>query len=941
MTNITLRLVKGSPLTNAEVDSNFSSLNDYKVEQSDSTGSALIPSGTTAQRDGSPSAGMFRYNTDLNQFEGYTTDWGAIGGSVDSASIQGIIDSDWTSRGINDLSDGKADATQVGLGTNALGSSTGVCNTAVGINSMQVTTTGAYSTAIGYNALGCFQRGICNTAVGHEALATTCNGFMNVAVGTSALRHAGTAGSNTAIGDRALCKLETGSSNVGIGFAAAANSVSFTTGVVAIGSQSFLCNTTGLYGVAIGYNAGYSNLNGNYNVAVGWRSSFSNTTGIYNTAIGTRALCANEGGYNVVLGAQAATTLTGGSNNIILGYDAEPSSATVSNEITIGDTNITSFRIPGLQSGATTGDVMCYNGTSLVLAPPAAGGLDSAGVAAIVTSYGYTTCVGTVTSVASGTGLTGGPITGSGTLSLATAGAGASNYTGGVSAIDVDAYGRVTSVTGSAGYTTFDSADALGLMSINNLSDGTTPGTFSVGLGANALQNASGSCNTAIGQRSQCSNTTGSCNTSVGWWTLQALTTGCSNVAIGANAGYSITCSSRNVFVGSSTGQNSTTAFDNTFVGHNANMFNTTGGCNVALGSYGLRSNTTGSENIAIGYRALCNVGGGTRNIAIGTNAMNNARATGQGHVAVGQYAMYNSQALVGNVAIGCLALYKADNGYQTAVGYQTLTCLTTGTGNVALGYYGLQRTTTGSNNTALGSGAMYLNTTGSNNVAVGQNAQYTARGSNNVAVGSQSLQCAVTGASNVAVGSSSLNSAINEASNNTALGSSALRLLTTGICNTAVGNIAGCTLTTGTNNTLLGNNAQPSAVDISNEITLGDTNITTFRIPALSFSVDSNGVANAIDFNTTSDINLKENIEAINNGIDIVKSINPVSFTWKTSGKKAYGVIAQEIEQLLPELVVTNIDGNKTVSYTQMIAFLIQAIQDQQKQIDELKSKL
>jgi len=96
MTNITLRSVKGSPLTNNEVDSNFSSLNDYKVEQTDSSGSALIPSGTTAQRDASPSAGMFRYNTELSKFEGYITDWGEIGGSavVVSASAPVSPDSD-------------------------------------------------------------------------------------------------------------------------------------------------------------------------------------------------------------------------------------------------------------------------------------------------------------------------------------------------------------------------------------------------------------------------------------------------------------------------------------------------------------------------------------------------------------------------------------------------------------------------------------------------------------------------------------------------------------------------------------------------------------------------------------------------------------------------------------------------------------------------------
>jgi len=158
---------------------------------------------------------------------------------------------------------------------------------------------------------------------------------------------------------------------------------------------------------------------------------------------------------------------------------------------------------------------------------------------------------------------------------------------------------------------------------------------------------------------------------------------------------------------------------------------------------------------------------------------------------------------------------------------------------------------------------------------------------------------------------------------------------------NTAIGYGAAYSLTTGSNNTLLGNGAATSSATVSNEITLGDTNVKTFRIPALSYSIDSTGEVSAVNFNTTSDQNLKENIERINNGIDIINNINPVSFNWKSSGKKSYGVIAQEIEQLIPEAVSTNIEGNKHVNYTQIIAFLVDAVQDQQRQIDELKSKI
>ena len=81
MATIVTRAGKGTPLTNAEVDANFTNLNDGKVEQTGATGSAKIPTGTEAQRDGTPQAGLFRFNTDTDSFEGYNgTEWGAVGG---------------------------------------------------------------------------------------------------------------------------------------------------------------------------------------------------------------------------------------------------------------------------------------------------------------------------------------------------------------------------------------------------------------------------------------------------------------------------------------------------------------------------------------------------------------------------------------------------------------------------------------------------------------------------------------------------------------------------------------------------------------------------------------------------------------------------------------------------------------------------------------------
>jgi hypothetical protein len=97
-------------------------------------------------------------------------------------------------------------------------------------------------------------------------------------------------------------------------------------------------------------------------------------------------------------------------------------------------------------------------------------------------------------------------------------------------------------------------------------------------------------------------------------------------------------------------------------------------------------------------------------------------------------------------------------------------------------------------------------------------------------------------------------------------------------------------------------------------------------------------GVLSSVDFNSTSDVNLKENIETINNAADKVNALRGVNFNWKDNGRYAMGVVAQEVEEVIPEVVVTKEDGTKTVSYGAMVGLLIEAIKDLQKQVDDLK---
>jgi hypothetical protein len=94
-----------------------------------------------------------------------------------------------------------------------------------------------------------------------------------------------------------------------------------------------------------------------------------------------------------------------------------------------------------------------------------------------------------------------------------------------------------------------------------------------------------------------------------------------------------------------------------------------------------------------------------------------------------------------------------------------------------------------------------------------------------------------------------------------------------------------------------------------------------------------------AADINSTSDVNLKTNIQTVENALDTINSLRGVSFDWKETGKSSYGVIAQELEEVLPELVRT--EGNKSVNYNGIIGVLIEAVKELSSEIEELKQKL
>ena len=98
-------------------------------------------------------------------------------------------------------------------------------------------------------------------------------------------------------------------------------------------------------------------------------------------------------------------------------------------------------------------------------------------------------------------------------------------------------------------------------------------------------------------------------------------------------------------------------------------------------------------------------------------------------------------------------------------------------------------------------------------------------------------------------------------------------------------------------------------------------------------------GTITATDFNSTSDLNLKENIKTVENSLNTLTQLRGVSFNWKETGKGSYGVIAQELEEILPDLVKTG--EVKSVNYNGLIGVLIEAVKELSEEVKELKKKV
>jgi hypothetical protein len=318
--------------------------------------------------------------------------------------------------------------------------------------------------------------------------------------------------------------------------------------------------------------------------------------------------------------------------------------------------------------------------------------------------------------------------------------------------------------------------------------------------------------------------------------------------------------------------------------------------------------------------------------------------------------------------------------GFNTADGANALANVTTGSANSAFGWFALLSNTDASFNTGVGAGALLFNSSSNNNTAVGAAALLFNTAGNNTAVGTAALVNNTTGVENTAVGSQALNAATTgldnaafglfallntvDGSSNTALGTAALRDNVSGSDNQAIGRGA-LRFNEGSGNIAIGREAgttPPASGQYNNCIligTLGDANgldpdgrtyiggirgVAVGNADGIPVIVDSDGQLGT----SNSSRRFKEDIKPMDQTSEAILALKPVTFHYKDQDtKKAantpqFGLIAEDVAEVNPDLVVLDADGKPfTVRYDAVNAMLLNEFLKEHKTIQELKKQI
>jgi Chaperone of endosialidase len=258
----------------------------------------------------------------------------------------------------------------------------------------------------------------------------------------------------------------------------------------------------------------------------------------------------------------------------------------------------------------------------------------------------------------------------------------------------------------------------------------------------------------------------------------------------------------------------------------------------------------------------------------------------------------------------------------STAIGVLTLD-VNSGIRNVAVGSRALSVNTTGTANTAVGVDALSSNVVGALNTGVGFGALFNNLGSANTAIGEGTLFSNTSGSSN------------------TALGQGALILTTTGGNNSGAGTRAGQTITTGSNNTCVGTNA-----DVNNPVATGRIAIGINTAGAAAFATVNDGLffppalataaGAAVQYNAAtgqmgpvaSSLAFKEDVVPLDVDTSRVFDLRPVSYKHKISGHREFGFIAEEVDELFPQIVPKTAEGAAfSVNYDRIVVLLLEEV--------------
>ena len=328
----------------------------------------------------------------------------------------------------------------------------------------------------------------------------------------------------------------------------------------------------------------------------------------------------------------------------------------------------------------------------------------------------------------------------------------------------------------------------------------------------------------------------------------------------------------------------------------------------TAEGTKALFSVTNGSANTAVGWYSLFSNAEGSFNTATGAGTL--LFNTADNNTAVG----------------GAALLFNTEGSNNTAVGVGALLSNNTGFANVAVGSSALYSNTTGVQNTAIGDDALFNNTIGQNNAAIGRLSLFhNTEGVANTATGTEALTSSITGIGNTAIGYQALTNATNDG-------------------NTALGYRAGLNVTTASNVISIGH----LGANVSNSCFINNIRGAIGAMgDGIAVLIDSHGQLAT----SPSSRRFKKEIKPMDKASDAILALKPVTFHYKSdaTGTPQFGLIAEEVAKVNPDLVVRDADGEiYTVRYDAVNAMLLneflkehRRIEEQDKRIDQLTAQL